>query len=110
MKIPNGDRAIIEPSKITEYLLNPKHRRGGSKANLLLQFGYSVENWNQLEADIREFHLPVDVDIVKETPYGTRYEVSAALITPIGRQLFTRSIWQIDRGTDRPRLITLFPD
>lgn len=52
----------------------------------------------------------MDVDIVKETPYGTRYEVRAALVTPVGRQLFTRSIWQIDRGTDRPRLITLFPD
>ena len=45
MKIPNSDRAIIEPSKLTEYLLNPEHKRGGAKAKLLRKFGYSLENW-----------------------------------------------------------------
>ena len=54
MKIPNRDRAIIEQTKITEYLLNTQHKRGGSKAKMLLQFGYSLENWQQLESDLRQ--------------------------------------------------------
>lgn len=59
--------------------------------------------------DIRSFHLSTDVNVVKETAYGTRYEVSAYLLTPIGT-LLVRTVWQIDMGTDFPRLITLVPD
>jgi hypothetical protein len=110
MKIPNSDRAVIEPSKITEYLLNTDHQRGGAKARLLIQFGYSIDNWEQLEADIRQFHLTQDVNAIKETNYGTRYEISTSLMTPIDRPLVVKTVWQIDIGTDIPRLITLVPD
>jgi hypothetical protein len=110
MKIPNSDRAIIESSKITEYLLNTEHQRGGAKAKLLIQFGYSLDNWEKLEEDIRRFHLEQDVDLITETPYGIRYQISANLITPIERPLFVKTVWQIDINTDFPRLITLVPD
>lgn len=110
MKIPNSDHAIVEPSKLIDYLLNSEHKRGGAKAKLLLQFGYSLENWQQLESDIRKFHLVADVNVVKETAYGMRYEVSANMLTPIDRQLFVKTVWQIDTGTNFPRLITLVPD
>jgi hypothetical protein len=110
MKILNRDRAVIEPRKLINYLLDPEHNRGGSKATLLIQFGYSQENWQQLERDLYDFHLSSDVDIVKETRYGLRYEISAALPIPIGRSLLVRTVWQIDKGTDFPRLITLIPD
>ncbi|HEY9694145.1 MAG TPA: hypothetical protein V6D15_18230 [Oculatellaceae cyanobacterium] len=110
MKIPNSDRAVIEPSKLKDYLLDPEHKRGGAKAKLLIQFGYAQENWQQLEADIRNYHLPTDVDVIKETAYGTRYEVSDYIYTPVGRPLLVRTVWQIDKNTDFPRLITLIPD
>jgi hypothetical protein len=41
MKIPNSDRAVIERSKLTEYLLNTQHKRGGTKAKLVVEFDYS---------------------------------------------------------------------
>ena len=63
-----------------------------------------------LESDIRKFHLAADINIVRETPYGVRYEVKAALLSPSGRQLPVKTVWQIDKGTDFPRLITLVPD
>jgi len=107
MKIPTSNIAVIEPSKLTEYLLNTDHKRGGSKARLLIQFGYSPNNWQQLEEDIRKFHLTVDVNVVKETAYGIRYEISTNLLTPINRLLLVKTVWQIDTGTD---LITLVPD
>ncbi len=77
MKIPNREGAAIEPSKLTDYLLNLEHKRGGAKAKLLIQCGYSQENWQQLETDIRNSHLSADIDVAKETAYGTRYEISA---------------------------------
>jgi len=110
MKIPNAERAIIGQEKITLYLLNTEHRRGGSKAALLVSFGYTVDDWSRLADDLRLYHLTADITIVRETPYGTRYEIRASLDTPNGRSLTVRSIWQIDIGTDYPRFITLFPD
>lgn len=110
MKIPNGSQAIIHPAKLQSYLLNAEHERGKSKASLLLSFGYVAEKWHVLEQDLRQYHAIAETTAVRETPYGTRYEVRAPLQTPSGRSLMGRSIWQIDKGTEYPRFITLFPD
>ncbi len=110
MKLPNRERAIVAREKLTDYLLNTKHRRGGSKAQLLRQFGYSAENWKRLASDIRTYHLEAEIDRVRHTPYGVRYEIVAELLTPQGRGLLMRTIWQIDVGNDAPRLITMIPE
>lgn len=110
MKLPNSERAVIEPTKLIQYLLNTEHKRGGHKARVLLDFGYHIDSWQQLQSDIRRLHLLAEVEIVRQTPYGTRYEIRAPLETPSGRTLTVRTVWQIDKGTDFPRLITLFPD
>lgn len=110
MRIPEADSAIIEEQKIVQYLLNTDHRRGGSKAALLLQFGYTPTTWQRLADDLRRDHLGRDVDLTRTTPYGERYEIRAAIQTPSGRLLTVRSIWQIDTGSASPRLITLYPD
>jgi len=68
-----------------------------------------VQNWGQLEADIRS-GLETEVDVVRTTKYGTRYEIRMTLQTPLNVPLTRRTIWQIDGGTDVPRLITLYPD
>lgn len=110
MKLPNADQAVVEQSKLINYLLNPEHKRGGAKAKLLIQFGYTQNNWQQLATDIRTYHLYADVNLTKETAYGMRYHISAELTTPVGRQLLVKTVWQIDQGTNFPRLITLVPD
>lgn len=110
MKLPNREKAIIAPDKLTEYLLNVAHKRGGTKARLLAHFGYNRNNWQQLDKDIRSYHLDAEVDVERKTMYGTRYEICSPLQTPSGRSLLVRTIWQIDDGTDTPRFITLFPE
>lgn len=110
MKLPNRKLALIARDKLTDYVLNVTHRRGGPKARLLARFGYHLGNSDQLAADIRTYHVESDVEAEYTTPYGVRYEIRASLQTPSGRNLTIRTIWQIDTGTDFPRLITLFPD
>jgi hypothetical protein len=110
MPIPNADRAIIEEQKIVDYLLNTDHRRGGSKATLLQQFGYATADWQRLAEDLRRDHLTREPNASRRTPYGERFEIRAPLQTPSGRPLTVRSIWQIDAGAAAPRLITLYPD
>jgi hypothetical protein len=75
----------------------------------LAQFGYTVQNWRRLEADIRH-GLDAEVDLVRPTEYGMRYEIRMMLQTPLGVPLTVRTIWQIDDGREVPRLITLYPD
>ena len=110
MKLPHPERAVIAPDKLIQYLLNTRHRRGGHKARVLEDFGYRSNFWQQLRDDILRFHLRADVGTVRQTAYGTRYEIRSPLQTPSGRMLMIRTVWQIDEGTDFPRLITLFPD
>jgi len=110
MKLPNADRAIIAEDKLRTYLLNPDHRRGGSKAKMLLSMGYAAEAWQRLEADIRAFHVTAEVARQVDTAYGTRYEIVAPLPGVGGRPAAFRSVWQVDLGTDSPRLLTMYPE
>jgi hypothetical protein len=110
MKIPNADRAVIAPEKLRAYLLNPAHRRGGPKARLLISLGYTADDWQRLEADLRLFHLTADVTEQSETDYGTCYTLAAPIPCPVGRVVTFRSVWQTDAGTDVPRLITMYPE
>lgn len=109
MKIPNADHAVISTRKLRDYLLNPTHRRGAAKARLFINCGYHADEWAVLERDIRAQHLTQDANAINETDYGRRYEIIAPLITPCGRHVRFVTIWQIDVGTDVPRLITMYP-
>ncbi|OIO97597.1 MAG: hypothetical protein AUJ92_03280 [Armatimonadetes bacterium CG2_30_59_28] len=110
MKLPNRGLALIARDKLTDYVLNVAHRRGGPKARLRARFGYHAGNAEQSAADIRTYHVGSEVEMEYTIPYGVRYEIRAPLRTPSGRNLTIRTIWQIDEGTDFPRRITLFPD
>jgi hypothetical protein len=57
MMIPNASRAIIAADKLTAYLLNPLHKRGGAKAKLLLSFGYRTNAPEALGTDLLGQHL-----------------------------------------------------
>ena len=43
---------IIDSAKITHYLLIPKEKNDKSK--FLKEPGYTIENWQELEIDIRK--------------------------------------------------------
>lgn len=53
--------------------------------------------------------MTADFAVARENPYGKRFDIRATLATPSGRRILFQSVWQIDKGTDVPRLITLYP-
>lgn len=113
MKLPNAHLAVVERGKVTEYLLNPAHRYGASKARFFAEFGFRVEEWERLAAALLEHGQTQDLSRTHETGFGLRYTVEGELTTPSGRRPRLRSVWQLDRGEDRgevaPRLITAYP-
>lgn len=79
MTVPNAERAIIAVEKLTEYLLNMSHKRGATKARLLLGVGYRPDAPRLLETDLRAQHLPLDVTRTSENAYGVVYEIEGPI-------------------------------
>ena len=109
MRLPNADAALVEQAKIREYLLNPAHPYGASKARFFAQFGFRAEAWEELALALREHGRQNEVSRVTETGFGPRYEVEGELTAPDGRRARVCTVWQIDEGQTVPRLITAYP-
>ena len=109
MKLPNAEQAVVAREKLTDYLLNPGHRYGASKARFFAEFGFCIERWEELAEALREQGRMHEVAQVRETGFGPRYAVDGALNTPVERRPRVRSVWQMDEGAIAPRLITAYP-
>lgn len=109
MKLPNADLLVVERAKIVDYLLNPAHRHGASKARFFAQFGFRVEEWEVLAIALREHGRQNEVSKARETGFGPRYEVDGELAALDGRRPRIRTVWQMDAGQLAPRLITAYP-
>jgi len=109
MKLPHADQAIVERAKICDYLLNPTHRFGASKARFFAEFGFSLDVWEELAVAFKEHARENEVVKCKQTGFGPRFEIEGELRAPDGRRPRVLSVWQIDVGEVAPRLITAHP-
>ena len=109
MKLPNADKAVVEREKIADYLLNPTHRYGASKARFFSGFGFSAAKWKELAEALRLHAQTHEAKRVRETGFGPRYEVEGKLRAADGRSPRVRAVWQMDEGSIAPRLITAYP-
>ena len=109
MKLPNADKAIIPLQKLRDYVLSTSHPVGKFKAAFFQNLGYTSDNWQQLEADIRSIIKSNDAAIGEKTEYGLKYEVRG-IITGSNHQ-FAEIVtaWIILNGEYNPRFITTYP-
>lgn len=49
-RLPHADAAQVADAKLTQYLLNPLHPRGDSKATFFLRHGYRQDRPETLRA------------------------------------------------------------
>jgi len=106
VKLP-GD-ALIAAEKLTSYLL--VKRPVGDKSEFLRQAGYTLDNWQRLEQDIRVQILPKDAVLVERTAYGELFEIRGSLVGPNGVVLAVRTVWMREREGDLTKFITLYRD
>jgi len=107
--LPNATRATIDPRKLRDYALNPNHSSGGYKASFFAQMGYSRQDWQQLEQDIRTQHLTHAAEPGKPSPHGTKFTITAPLQGPHGAARQVTTVWIIRIGRDVPELVTIEP-
>ena len=107
--VPNAHEARVAREKITDYLLSSSHTYGRSKAEFFVGFGFRTEEWRVLAEALVGHCVRQSVVEVEETAYGVKYAVSGPLQTPDGRSPIVRTIWQVDAGSEFPRLISARP-
>jgi hypothetical protein len=110
LRIPNADRAVIDPAKLHGYLLSRSHPIGRFQAAFFHALGYSAEGWRQFEADLRDQHLRRDVTLESHTAYGRKYSIRATLVGPAGSSADVVSVWVVRTGEEVPRFVTAYPE
>lgn len=102
MHIP-AEKVEISAEKITDYLLVQKEKN--DKSEFLSALGYKLENWIELEKDIRTLVEKNEAHLQRSTPFGDMYEVKGEL-----RNFGIVTIWLLTVDSEKFRFITLFPD
>jgi len=100
MKLPID--SIIAPEKLTRYLL--VFNEQSDKSKFLEKGGYSLDNWEALEADLRDL-LKIDAVFQKEDTFGEYF----VIIGELSKGLNVKTIWLRESGSEVVRFITLIP-
>ncbi|AQG78108.1 DUF6883 domain-containing protein [Spirosoma montaniterrae] len=96
-------KVIIESRKITEYLLIWKAE--SDKSAFLQRLGYSLDNWQELEADIRYIIAEGSAIYSRPAPFGgDLYQVKGTL-----RNFGVITVWLYLAEPTSWRFVTLFP-
>src|SRR5580698_5895538 len=67
MRIP-AEKVEIPAEKITDYLLMQKEKN--DKSDFLSKLGYTIQNWKELEQDIRLLVVNNSAHIQRRSPFG----------------------------------------
>jgi hypothetical protein len=109
MPIPGFENAVIEPAKLRDYVLSRDHPIGRYKAVVFGKLGYTKENWEDLDRDIREQILPAQFGRVDTTPFGKKYVITGVLKGPSGVVAAVVTVWIVKDGEEIPTFITIYP-
>jgi hypothetical protein len=108
MKLPNGDQAIIDQLKVTEYCLSPDHEDGQYKAHVFHSvLGLTLDNADALLAALSQAAVAGEAVLGKADKYGQRYVIDFESTGPAGAATI-RSAWIILVNESVPRLVTCY--
>jgi hypothetical protein len=109
MKLPGGERAVIEPVKVRDYLLSSEHPVGRSKAHFFMSLGFDRGRWPELQIALYTLAQTGHAVLGSATEFGQKYVVRGILKGPTGRSAHVESVWMVPLGGDTPRLLTAYP-
>jgi len=109
MKLPNARDATVDRKKLESYLLSSAHPIGRSKAQFFRAVGFSESDAAILGRALLDAAITGEVVETTKSPHGVKYTVAGLLATPSGRQVKLRTIWIVEAGDARPRLVTAYP-
>jgi hypothetical protein len=109
MKLPNAEKAVVERTKITGYLLKAAHPDNGGKAEFFGGLGFRRKDWEKLASAFQKLARQAAVTQSLKSPHGQKYVIVGRIETPEGRPAMVKTIWIVDRGLEVARLVTAYP-
>lgn len=109
MRLPNGDQAIVEMAKLTDYCLSFEHPRGRHKARRFLSaLGLTREHAGELRDALLVAAADSDTVVAGESDrFGRRYVIDFEYVGP-GGSAWVRSGWIVRADEIAPRLTTCY--
>lgn len=108
MKLPNGDRAVVDMRKLRDYCLSARHPRGRHKARVFASaLGIYDGDADLLRDALLEAALTSEVLPGRSDIYGQRYILDFEIRGPAGGGN-VRSCWIIRKQESFPRLMSCF--
>lgn len=109
MKLPNGERAVIDVGgKLLGYCLNTEHRLGRHKARVFASaLGITAADPTPLVEALRTAAASGEAHFRKGNDYGREYEIELIMQGP-NRPFVIVSAWFIDAGAEVPRLTNCY--
>ncbi|MDJ0658336.1 MAG: hypothetical protein QNJ42_02485 [Crocosphaera sp.] len=98
----------VDSRKITQYLLVSKTKN--DKSQFLAQYGYTQNNWQQLQQDILTSSRPAEILDLIPSGWGLRLKLRNHWQTPNKKNIQVITIWQIDHKNQQANFVTLYPD
>lgn len=109
MKLPHADRAVVEVSKIRDYLLAAANPRARGKPAFFLSLGFGVEQGELLRRELLQIAQSDSAKEGQASIFGQKFEIRATLKGPSGKTAQVNTVWIIETGTSIPRFVTAYP-
>ena len=107
-KLPNSENAVVEPKKLTKYLLSLDHPEGKGKAKFFIQHGFNPSEWEVLRTSLLNHGATHPVVLVETSDFGAKYVLECSVVSPDDRNPCIRSVWIVEPGQSSPRLVTAY--
>jgi uncharacterized protein DUF6883 len=106
--LPGASHVVVEPGKLTGYVLNPNHERGRNKARLFDQhLAITAADWPFLLWQLRHGIRTAQVHRVRSESFGVKYHAYMAVIGRNGAVLPVLTAWIVEPGA-LPRLTSAY--
>ncbi|MCD7722660.1 MAG: hypothetical protein LUH82_01735 [Clostridiales bacterium] len=109
LKMPNHTQAITPKEKFLKYSLDYSNKNAAGKAEAYENgLGYNQSNYHSL---VTQIHNAVTSGTstpyeVTESEYGTKFKYRIPVTGPNGKTKNVIAVYQVDKGSETPRLIT----
>jgi hypothetical protein len=105
-RLPNGDRAQVDISKLRDYCLNPMHPRGRHKAHVFREaLGLTQANAFELRSSILKAAQIEPARELAPDAWGRRWELDFA-VSRQNRGAVIRTRWLVRSGEIYPRFVS----
>jgi len=106
--LPDASHVLINPDKLTGYVLSPSHEDGKNKAHLFKELlGIVSSDWRFLDAQLRRGLLDAPAHRVCTDSWGVKYHVDLAVVGRNDVVKAVRTAWIVETGA-YPRLTTAY--